>query len=142
MIQLRAFLNNGRAIRLMIAFLVGLPLGVLAGNVSTSVQNILPFLLFPLLVGAISAFTVSSSKPHPHLLTLGTALLAWGGVGVSLLVMTAQEALTPCAGGSCGSTTSSMLSSLLIFYLPIGLILVALGALLISTLLRRFRQTR
>ena len=142
MIQLRAFLNNGRVIRLIIAFLVGLPLGVLAGKIGTSVQNVLPFVLFPLLIGAISAFTVSSRKQHPHLLTLGTALLAWGGVGVSLLVMTAQAALTPCTGGNCLSTTSSVLSSLLIFYLLAGLILVAASALPTSILLRRFRQTR
>ena len=142
MIQLRAFLNNGRTIRLLLAFLVGLPLGIIASKVGTNLQNVIPFVLFPLVIGALSAFTVGARKQHPHLLTLGTGLLAWGGIGVSLLVMTAQAALTPCTAGSCSSTTSSLLSALLIFYLLSGLILVTLGALITSFLLRRFRQTR
>jgi len=142
MLQLRAFLSNGRAIRLVIAFLVGLPLGVLAGKVGTSLQNLVPFLLFPLVLGALSAFTVSARNHHPHLPVLGTALLAWGGVGVSLLVMTAQTALAPCNGGICSSTTSSVLTSLLIFYLLGGLVLVALSSSITSVLLHRLRRRR
>jgi hypothetical protein len=141
MLQLRSFFRNGRAIRLIIAFLVGLPLGVIAGKIGTNLQNILPFLLFPLLIGAASAFTVGARKLHPHLLALGTGLLVWGGVGVSLLVMTAQATLAPCTTGDCNSTTR-LLSSLLIFYLLIGLGLVTLSALITSMLLRRFRRTR
>ena len=141
MLQLRAFLSNGRAIRLVIAFLVGLPLGVLAGKVGTSLQNLVPFLLFPLVLGALSAFTVSARNHHPHLPVLGTALLAWGGVGVSLLVMTAQTALAPCNSGAC-SSTSSVLTSLLIFYLLGGLVLVALSSLITSVLLHRLRRIR
>ncbi len=141
MMQIRPFFRNGRTTRLIIAFLIGIPLGVLAGKIGAGLQNIIPFLLFPPVIGAICAFTVGTRKLHPHLLALGTALLAWGGVGVSLLVMTAQAALTPCTTGSCSSTTTSVLSSLLIFYLLIGLALVALGALITSILLRRFRQT-
>jgi hypothetical protein len=142
MMQPRSFFRNGRAIRLIIAFLVGIPLGVFAGKVGTGLQNVIPYLLFPLLIGAICAFTVGRRKQHPHLLTLGTGLLTWGGIGVSLVIMTAQATLTPCNGGSCASSTTSLLGSLLIFYLPIGLILVALGALTTSILLRRFRQVR
>lgn len=142
MIQLRAFFHNGRAIRLIIAFLIGIPFGVLAGKVVNDVQNVLPFLLFPLLVGAICALTVSTRQQHPHMLALGTGLLAWGGIGVALIAMTVQAALTPCTAGTCSSTTSSLLGSLLIFYLLLGLIPVIVGALITSVLLRRFRQTR
>lgn len=142
MLRLRSFFRNGRAIRLIIAFLVGLLLGVIAGKIGASLQNILPFLLFPLLIGAISAFTVSLRKLHPHLLTLGTGLLAWGGVGVSLLILTAQAALAPCTPGSCSATTASELSALLIVYLLLGLALVATSALITSVLLRRFRRAR
>jgi hypothetical protein len=142
LIQLRAFLHNGRAIRLVIAFLIGLPFGVLAGKVVNEVQNVLPFLLFPLLVGAICALTVRARQPHPHQMSLGTGLLAWGGIGVALIAMTVQAALTPCTAGMCSSTTSSLLGSLLIFYLLLGLLPVTVGALLTSILLRRFRQTR
>jgi hypothetical protein len=142
MLQLRAFLSNGRTIRLIIAFLVGLPLGILAGKIGGNLQNLVPFLLFPLILGIGSAFTVSMRQPHPHLLALGTGVLAWGGVGVSLLIMTGQEAMTPCAAGSCNSTMNSMLASLLIFYLLLGLLLVSLSALITSVLLRRIRQTR
>ena len=141
MIQLRLLLRNGRAIRLLIAFLIGILLGVLAGKIGTDLQNIIPFLIFPLVVGAVCAFTVRANKQHPHLLTLGTGLLTWGGIGVALLATTVQAALTPCAGGSCSSTTSSKLSAFLIFYLLIGLVLVTLGALITSILLRRFRRT-
>ncbi|HEY0756745.1 MAG TPA: hypothetical protein VGD98_22530 [Ktedonobacteraceae bacterium] len=140
LLQLRSFFRNDRAIRLLIAFLIGLPLGVLAGKFGTNLQNILPFLLFPLLLGAVSAFTVGMRKSHPHLLTLGTGLLAWGGVGVVLLVMTAQATLAPCTTGSCNSTTTRVLSSLLIAYLLLGLGLVTLSSLLTSVLLRRLRR--
>lgn len=141
MIQLRAFFRNRRAIRLIIAFLIGILLGVFAGKVGGNLQNVIPFLLFPLLNGALCAFTVSARKQHPHVLALGTGLLTWGGIGVSLVVMTVQAALTPCTAGNCASTTSSLLGSLLIFYLLLGLILTALSALTTSLLLHCFRQT-
>lgn len=142
MLQLRAFLSNGRTIRFVIAFFVGLPLGILAGKIGANLQNLVPFLLFPLLLGIGGAFTVGMRQPHPHLLALGTGLLAWGGVGVSLLIMTGQEAMTPCVAGNCNSTMDSLLASLLIFYLLLGLFLVSLSALMTSVLLRRLRQTR
>lgn len=141
MMQLRAFFRNRRAIRLMIAFLVGILLGVFSGKVGGNLQNIIPFLLFPLLTGALCAFTVGARTQHPHVLALGTGLLTWGGTGVSLVIMTVQAALTPCTAGNCASTASSLLGSLLIFYLLLGLILAALGALTTSLLLHRFRQT-
>jgi len=142
MLRLRSFFRNGRAIRLIIAFLVGLLLGVIAGKIGAGLQNVLPFLLFPLLIGTISAFTVSLRKLHPHLLTLGTGLLTWGGVGVSLLILTAQATLAPCTPSNCSSTASTTLSSLLIVYLLLGLALVAMSALITSVLLRRFRHGR
>ncbi len=142
MIQLRAIFHNGRAIRLIIAFLIGIPLGVLASKVVNDVQNVLPFLLFPLLVGAICALTVRTHQQHPHMLALGTGLLTWGGIGVALIATTVQAALTPCTAGTCSSTTSSLLGSILIFYLLFGLIPVILGALITSVLLRHFRRTR
>ena len=138
--QIRAFLSNSRAIRLIIAFLVGLPIGILASKVGAGLQNLVPFLLFPFAIGVLSAFTVSIRKQHPYLLTVGTALLAWGGIGVSLLVMTAQAALTPCAVGTCSSTAARVLPSLLIFYLLLGLILVTVGALIASILRRYLRR--
>jgi hypothetical protein len=113
---------------------------VLAGKIGAGLDNVIPYLFFPLVLGAIGAFTVSMRTQHPHLLTLGTGLLAWGGVGVVLLIMTAQATLTPCATGSCSSTTASVLGAWLIFYLLIGLVLVAFGALTTSVLLRRFRR--
>ncbi len=142
MVQLRAFLHNGRAIRLLLAFLVGIALGVLAGKVGTDLQNLVPFLLFPLVVGSLSPFTISSRNPHPHLLSLGTGLLAWGGIGVSLLVMTGLAALAPCTSDGCRSTTNNVLTSLLIFYLLLGLLFVTFSTLTISILLRRFRGQR
>src|SRR5437879_1212900 len=106
MIQLRTFLGNGRVvIRLTIAFLIGLLLGLLAGKVGAGMQNLVPFLLFPLLIGVASAFTVSTRKPHPYLIALCTGLMAWGGAGVYLLIMAAQTSLAPCTTRSCGSTT-------------------------------------
>lgn len=85
---------------------------------------------------------MSGRDLHPHLYALGTGLLAWGGVGVSLLILTVYTALVPCSGENCGSTTTSMLASLLIFYLLGGLVLVSAGSLLTSGLLRRFHRIR
>jgi hypothetical protein len=140
MIQTRKFLGNGMAIRLAIAFVLGLLLGFLGSKIGAGMRNVIPFLLFPLLIGIAGVFTVGARNPHPHLAALGTGLLAWVGTSIYVLIFAARMPLTSCTGGSCGS--SNVLMTLLIIYVLVGLVLVTLGALITSAIVRYSRRAR
>lgn len=140
--RIRSFIGHGNVIRLGLALLLGLPLGFLANKIGAGMQNLIPFLLFPLLIGIGSPFTIGARNPHPYVMSVGTGLLVWGGIAVFLLVMAGQTSPVTCASGSCGMTNPTVLTSLLIAYLLIGLIIVGLSALVTSTLARHVRQAR
>lgn len=141
MVRLRKMFGDGSAVRLILAFACGLLLGFLASKIGADVQNIVPFLLFPLLVGIASALTIGARNPHPHRTALGSGLLAWIGIGVYLLIATGQTSTrAACTAGSCAST--GVLASLLLVYLLVGLVLVALSALVTSAIARYTRRER
>ena len=121
MMLARKFLGNGMAIRLVVAFALGLLLGFLGSKVGAALQNVVPFLLFPLLIGIAGVFTVGVRNPHPHRAALGTGLLAWIGIGVYVLVSAGRMPLAPCTIGSCSAP--GVLMALLIVYVLVGLIL-------------------
>ena len=140
MMQARKILGNGMAIRLVIAFVLGLLLGFLSSKVGAALRNVVPFLLFPLLIGIAGVFTVSTRNPHPHLAALGTGLLNWLGVGLYVLVSAGPTPPAPCTTGNCSAPT--VLMALLMVYVLAGLVLVALSALITSALVRYLRRVR
>lgn len=140
MMQARKLLGNSMAIRLVIAFVLGLLLGFLGSKIGAGLQNLVPFLLFPLLIGIAGVFTVGARNPHPHRAALGTGLLAWLGASIYVLLFAGQTPLTPCTIGSCGG--SGVLKALLIVYVLVGLALVTLSALITSALVRYSRRAR
>jgi len=141
MIRVRTFLNVASGIRLLLAFVLGVLLGVLASRLGAGMQNVVPYLLFPLVVGVIGACTIGVQHPRPYLMASSTGLVAWIGIGASLLITSRQTASTPCTGTSC-SADSNIMSALLIFYVFLGLILVLFSALITHLLVRHFRQAR
>lgn len=137
MIRLRKMFGEGRAVRLVLAFVCGLLLGFLASKVGGGMQNVVPFLLFPLMIGIVSALTISAQNPRPYKMALGTGLLTWFGVGLYLLIMAGRAPASPlpiCMTGNC--TSGGVLTSLLIVYLLLGLALVALAACVTSAIAR------
>ena len=132
--------NGGLIIRLIGAFVAGLLLGFPASKIGADVQNLLPFLLFPLLIGIAGAFTIGAQQRHPHLVALSSSLAAWVGVGFYLMAFAGQGVGATCTAGNCGNT--NVLTSLLILYLLVGLVPLALGSLVTSTLARYFRRSR
>lgn len=140
MIRLRKMLGDGGAVRLAVAFICGLLLGFLASKIGAGMQNVVPFLLFPLLVGIVGALSVGARNPRPYMMALGTGLLAWIGISVYLLIVDGQVAFNLCTAGACN--TSSVLASLLTVYLLVGLVAVALAALITSVIARYARRER
>lgn len=135
MIQLRKMFGGRSAPRLIIAFACGLLLGFLASKIGGGMQNVVPFLLFPLLIGIVSALTVRASNARPYKLALGTGLLTWIGIGIYLLVVAGRaQTYTLCTTGNC--TPTGVLASLLIVYLLLGLALVALASCVTSAVSR------
>lgn len=137
MLRLRKMLGNGSAVRLVIAFACGLLLGFLANKIGGEMQNVVPFLLFPLMIGIVSALTISAQNPRPYKMALGTGLLTWLGVGLYLLIMAVRAPASPlpiCTTGNC--TSSGVLTSLLIVYLLLGLALVVLATCVTSAIAR------
>lgn len=139
MMQIRKIMENAISIRLSIAFVLGLLIGIFAGKVGAGLQNLVPYLLFPLVIGIVGVFTVSAKNPRPYLMALGTGLIAWVGIGVYLLILATRTASDAC---SVSCSNANFLMALLIVYLLAGLVLVALGALLTCTLVRYYRQGR
>jgi hypothetical protein len=140
MLRIRKIFGDGSAIRLVIAFLCGLLLGFLGGKIGAGMQNVVPFLLFPLLIGIAAALTVSARNARPYLMAMCTGLLCWLGITISLLVQSGQAANTPCPLGNCG--TSTVLMSLLVLYLLAGLVIVAVCSLLACAVMRYVRRSR
>lgn len=137
MIRLRKMFGDGSAVRLIIAFVCGLLLGFLASKIGGEMQNVVPFLLFPLMIGIVSALTIRAQNPRPYKMALGTGLLTWLGVGLYLLIMAGRTSASPlpiCMTGNCSS--SGVLTSLLTVYLLLGLALVALAAGVTSAIAR------
>lgn len=137
--RIRTFISPRSLVRMGIALLLGLLLGFLAGNIGAGMRNVVPFLLFPLLIGVASAFTVGARNSRPHLATLGTGLAGWIGVSISLLILAGRSTPVACTATGCGSPNSSVLISLLIAYVLAGLLLTALGALITSAVLKSLR---
>ncbi len=140
MLRIRKIFGDGSAIRLVIAFLCGLLLGFLGSKIGGDMQNVVPFLLFPLLIGIVAALTISARNARPYLMALCTGLLCWIGITIYLLVQSAQAANTSCTLGNCG--TSTVLTSLLILYLLAGLVVVAISSLLTCAVIRYVRRSR
>ena len=138
--RIRTFISPRSLVRPGIALLLGLLLGFLAGNIGAGLQNVVPFLLFPLLVGVASAFTVRARNSRPYVSTLGTGLPGWIGVSIALLILAGRSTPTACTATGCGSPNSSVLTSLLVVYVLVGLILTALGALITSAVLKSLRS--
>lgn len=138
MVQLRKIIGDRIIFRLGGAFICGLLLGFLAHKIGAQLQNLLPFLLFPLLTGILGAFTVNARSQHPYALTLGTGLVSWLGISAYLLIATGQSSVASCTASNCNTT--SVLSSLLDVYLLIGFVLVTLGALSTSLLIRSLHR--
>jgi hypothetical protein len=134
MLQVRKRIRRSSVIRLGVAFVVGLALGFLASKIGGNLQNVVPFLLFPLLIGVAGALTVTQRVARPYVLALVTCLIGWIGISVSLLIMAALATPKVCASGSCWN--SGVLASLLIVYVLAGLALTALGALATSALMQ------
>ena len=137
--QFNKIIGKAGSIRLAVALVVGLGLGVLAGKVG-AVPNLVPYLLFPILVGLVGAFTVGTKNLRFHLVALATGLVGWVGISIYLSVLGARMASGSCAGGTCG--TMSVLMDLLALYLAAGFVLVALSSLITSTVLRYYRVGR
>jgi hypothetical protein len=140
MINIKKITGNANNIRLAVAFVAGLLLGIPADRVGAGLQNVVPYLLFPFLLGIAGAFTIGAKNPRPYLMALGTGLAAWVGISIYLALEAGRTAPNACTVGTCGTT--AVLMALLTFYLLAGLVLVAIGSLLTSTILRYYRQER
>lgn len=136
--RIRQTLSDGRAVRLAGALLCGLLLGFAGNKIGTGMQNVVPFLLFPLLVGGAAALTIGARAGRPYLMALCTGLCCWVGITIYLLVQLAGSA--PCTPGTCSLTT--VLKTLLTLYLLAGFILVALGSLATCATTRYLRRSR
>ncbi|HEY1351911.1 MAG TPA: hypothetical protein VGF67_20010 [Ktedonobacteraceae bacterium] len=136
MIRLR--IRQGHALRLVSAFLCGLLSGFLADKPGSNMQNVVLFLLFPLLVGGAAALTISVRHPRPYLMALGTGLVGRAGITCSLRrqVLPAH----PAPWGNCGP--ANVLRMLLIVYLLAGFALAAPGALASCLATRYVRRSR
>ncbi len=139
-LRIRKLFGDGSAIRLIIAFLCGLLLGFLGSKIGAGMQNVVPFLLFPLLIGFAAALTVGARNARPYLMAMGTGLFCWVGITLYLLIQSGQAANTPCPLGNCG--TSSVLMTLLFLYLLAGLVLVAVSAFASCAVMRYVRRMR
>jgi tellurite resistance protein TehA-like permease len=137
--QFKKIIGRAGSIRLALAFVAGLFIGILAARVG-EVQNILPYLLFPLVVGMVGAFTVSKKNPRPYLVALATGLVGWAGISLYLDVFAVRTASSSCTAGTC--QTGDIFKDLLTLYLLIGFVLVALSSLLTSTMVRYYRLER
>ncbi len=132
--------NGGAVLRVIGAFVAGLLLGWLASKIGAGVQNVLPLLLFPLLIGIAGVFTIGTRQRHPYLVALGSSLIAWIGVGTYFLASAGHGTSAACASEGCGN--EKVITSLLILYFLVGLIPLALGSLITSVVTRFLRRSR
>jgi hypothetical protein len=139
-LRIRKTPGEGNVLRLVSAFLCGLLLGLLGSRLGSSMHNVVPFLLFPLLVGGAAALTISARHPRPYLMALGTGLVGWAGITCYLLIQQAGSASTPCTPGNCDPAT--VLRMLLTLYLLAGFVLTALAALASCIATRFLRRKR
>lgn len=139
-LRIRKTLDDGTVPRLVSAFLCGLLLGFLSQKVGSGMQNIVPFLLFPLLVGAAAAPTIGVRNPRPYLMTLCTGLLCWTGIVCYLLIAQAGTPSAACSAGNCEPAT--VLKTLLVVYLLAGFLPVALSSLAACVAMRYLRRNR
>ena len=102
--QFKKVIGKAGGVRLAVAFVVGLLLGMLAGKIGVGLQNLLPYLLFPLLVGMAGAFTVRLEKTHHYLVALATGLVSWAGISLYLSLFVARTIPDVCTIGTCGIT--------------------------------------
>lgn len=137
-LRIRKTLGDGSAVRLTGALLCGLLLGFVGSKVGAGMQNVVPFLLFPLLVGGAAALTIGIRTVRPYLMALYTGLCCWVGITIYLLVQLAGSAA--CTAGNCSSST--VLTTLLILYLLAGFVLVTLGSLATCATTRYIRRSR
>jgi hypothetical protein len=136
--QFKKIIGRAGGIRLAVAFVAGLLFGLIAAQVGMGLQNLLPYLLFPLLIGVAGAFTVRATNPHPYLVALATSLVGWAGISLYLTLLAARTPRS-CSVGVC---TVDVLKDLLSLYLAVGFVLVALASMLTSTTLRYYYLRR
>lgn len=137
--HIRKTFGDGRtAIRLASAFFCGLLLGFLGSKLGSNLQNVVPFLLFPLLVGGVAALTISAHNARPYLMTLYTGLVCWAGITLFLFLQ--QAGTATCPPGNCGS--SAVLRAVLTVYLLIGFVLAVPSSLATCAALRYIRRRR
>ena len=139
-LRIRKIFGDGSALRLVLAFLCGLLLGFLGGRIGAGMQNVVPFLLFPLLIGIAAALTITARNTRPYFMAVCTGLLCWVGITLYLLIQSGQTANAPCTLGNCG--TSTVLMTLLFLYLLAGLVLVAVSAFATCAVMRYVRRMR
>jgi hypothetical protein len=129
-------------IRLTVAMGAGLLLGLIVSKIGAKIQNVVPYLLFPLLTGGLAALTAGEQRPRPVMSGLASALAVWFGVGLYLLVWLAQQpGQVTCGLGAC-TTIASVSGSLVTFYVLLGFVLSVMGALLASLLYLLVRTLR
>jgi hypothetical protein len=134
----KTFGDGSTAIRLASAFLCGLLLGFLGSKIGSGLQNVVPFLLFPPLVGGVAALTIGAHNARPYLMALYTGLVCWAGITLYLFLQPAGAAV--CASGSCSS--SAVLRAVLMIYLLTGFVLAAPSSLATCAALRYIRRRR
>jgi hypothetical protein len=136
-LRIRKTIGDGStAIRLAGAFLCGLLLGFLGSKVGSALQNVVPFLLFPLLVGGVAALTIGSQNARPYLMALYTGLICWAGITLYLFFQ--QAGAAACIPGNCGPST--VLKALLMVYLLVGFVLAAPSSLATCAAIRYIRR--
>lgn len=117
-------------IRLTVAMGAGLLLGLIVSKVGAKIQNVVPYLLFPLITGSLAALTASEQRPRPVMLGLASALAVWFGVSAYLLVWLAQQpGQVTCGLGAC-TTIAPVSESLVTFYVLIGFVFSVAGSLI------------
>lgn len=127
-------------IRLSAAFVIGLLLGIIADRIGAGIRNVVPYLLFPILVGIVGGLSIGANNLHPRISGLITALFAWAGITVCLGVLAARTAPSVCINGSC--ETPAVLGALLSVYLLLGFVLVFASSLFTSTVFSYYRLAR
>ncbi len=136
--QTKSFFFGPPGLRGLITLLGGFLLGFFAARVGEGIQNLVPYLLFPLLIGILGAFTVRANAVRPYLATIITGLVAWLGVSIYLLVSSPSRTSQACNTSNCAST--AVFSDLLPAYVFIGFFLVTIGAFITCAIVRYYRN--
>jgi hypothetical protein len=116
--NVQSIIGRAGVIRLILAFIAGLLLGLLANRLAAGWQNVVPYLLFPVVIGIAGALSVSTRRRRFYIRALRTGLAAWVGISLDLAVLAASLGPQSCTIGSCDATVIQ--TALLAFYVPLG----------------------